>query len=294
MYAEVNLLFGDIVKVTPSSKVVGDMCMFMISRGVKPGDASSYLQSLPAGTSFPESVIDMLQGGLGQPMGGWPADVQKIILGKRKPFTNRPGERAEKVDLNKTRTALAEKMGVTATALSDDDLYSHLMYPQVFADFVKFRKTYSDISVLPTPAYFYGLKDKEEISINLEEGKTLFAKLLNLTEPDSNGQRTAIFELNGYPRHVQVTDKSVTTEVVARVKADPADILQIGAPMPGMVASITVSVGHKVKEGDPLLTLEAMKMFTTVTAPCAGTVQEIAVTLGGTVESKDLMVRLAK
>lgn len=292
MYAEVNLLFGDIVKVTPSSKVVGDMCMFMISRGVKPGDARSYLQSLPPGTSFPESVIDMLQGGLGQPMGGWPADVQKIILGKKKPFTNRPGERAEKVDLNKTRTALAEKMGI-ATA-SDDDLYSHLMYPQVFADFVKFRKAYSDISVLPTPAYFYGLKDKEEISINLEEGKTLFAKLLNLTEPDTNGQRTAIFELNGYPRHVQVTDKSVTTEVVARVKADPADVLQVGAPMPGMVASIAVSVGHKVKEGDPLLTLEAMKMFTTVTAPCTGTVQEIAVTLGGTVESKDLMVRMAK
>ncbi|CAN5761163.1 pyruvate carboxylase [soil metagenome] len=294
MYAEVNLLFGDIVKVTPSSKVVGDMCMFMISRGVKPGDARSYLQSLPAGTSFPESVIDMLQGGLGQPMGGWPADVQKIILGKKKPFTNRPGERAEKVDLGKTRTALAEKLGKTAATITDDDLYSHLMYPQVFADFVKFRKSYSDISVLPTPAYFYGLKDEEEISIKLEEGKTLFAKLLNLTEPDANGQRTAIFELNGYPRHVQVTDKSVITEVKARVKADPADALQVGAPMPGMVASIAVSVGHKVKEGDPLLTLEAMKMFTTVTAPCTGTVQEIAVTLGGTVESKDLMVRMAK
>ncbi len=294
MYAEVNDLFGDIVKVTPSSKVVGDMCMFMISRGVKPGDARSYLHSLPSGTSFPESVIDMLQGGLGQPLGGWPADVQKIILGKRKPFTNRPGERAEKIDLQKTRATLAEKMGIVTTSVSDDDLYSHLMYPQVFADFVKFRKTYSDISVLPTPAYFYGLKDKEEISINLEEGKTLFAKLLNLTEADSNGHRTAIFELNGYPRHVQIVDKSVTTEVKSRAKADPADSLQIGAPMPGMVASIAVSVGHKVKEGDPLLTLEAMKMFTTITAPCTGTIQEIGVTVGGIVESKDLMMQMVK
>jgi len=292
MYAEVNELFGDIVKVTPSSKVVGDMCMFMITRGVKSGDARNYLQSLPPGTSFPESVIDMLQGGLGQPMGGWPADVQKIILGKRKPFTNRPGERAEKVDLAKTRAAVATAIG--AKEASDDDLYSHLMYPQVFAEFTKFRKANSDISVLPTPAYFYGLKDKEEITITLEAGKTLFARLLNMTEPDVNGFRTAIFELNGYPRHVQIVDKSIATEVKTTIKADPANTLQVGAPMPGMIASIAVSVGHKVKEGDALLTLEAMKMFTTVTAPTSGTVQEILVAVGGTVESKDLMIRLVK
>lgn len=291
MYAEINLLFGDIVKVTPSSKVVGDMCMFMISRGVKPGDARSYLESLPAGTSFPESVIDMLQGGLGQPVGGWPQDVQKIILGKKKPFTNRPGERAEKIDLDKTRAEVAKVLGLKEA--TDDDLYSHLMYPQVFADFQKFRKAHSDISVLPTPAFFYGLKDKEEITINLEAGKTLFARLLNLNEADANGQRTAIFELNGYPRHVTIDDKSVAKLTIAKLKADPADTNQIGAPMPGMVASIAVSVGHKLKEGDPLLTLEAMKMFTTVTAPADGTVQEILVSVGNTVESKDLMIRLA-
>jgi len=292
MYAEVNQLFGDIVKVTPSSKVVGDMCMFMITRGVKRGEARSYLQSLPPGTSFPESVIDMLQGGLGQPMGGWPADVQKIILGKRKPFTNRPGERAEKVDLKKTRLAVAESIG--AAEASDDDLYSYLMYPQVFAEFTKFRKANSDISVLPTPAYFYGLKDKEEITITLEEGKTLFARLLNMTEPDVNGFRTAIFELNGYPRHVQIVDRSIATVVKTTVKADPANPLQVGAPMPGMIASIAVQPGAKVKEGDALLTLEAMKMFTTVTAPTGGTVQDVLVSVGGTVESKDLMITLSK
>ena len=292
MYAEVNLLFGDIVKVTPSSKVVGDMCMFLISRGVKPGDARSYLDTLPAGTSFPESVIDMLQGGLGQPVGGWPADVQKIILGKKKPFTNRPGERAEKIDLEKTRQEVAKVVG--AREASDDDLYSHLMYPQVFADFVKFRKAHSDISVLPTPAYFYGLRDKEEITISLEAGKTLFARLLNVTEPDPTGHRTAIFELNGYPRHVSVADKSAAKQVDTRVQADPGNPLQIGAPMPGMIASMAVSIGHKVKEGDPLLTLEAMKMFTTVTAPCAGTIAALSVAVGNTVEAKDLMVTLVK
>ena len=292
MYAEVNLLFGDIVKVTPSSKVVGDMCMFLISRGVKPGDARSYLDTLPPGTSFPESVIDMLQGGLGQPVGGWPEDVQKIILGKKKPFTNRPGERAEKVDLEKTRQEVAKAIG--AKEATDDDLYSHLMYPQVFADFTRFRKAHSDISVLPTPAYFYGLRDKEEITISLEAGKTLFARLLNLNEPDPTGQRTAIFELNGFPRHVSVADKSAAKQVETRVKAEPGNALQIGAPMPGMIASMAVTVGHKVKEGDPLLTLEAMKMFTTVTAPCAGTIAALDVAVGNTVEAKDLMVTLTK
>ena len=292
MYAEVNLLFGDIVKVTPSSKVVGDMCMFLISRGVKPGDARSYLQSLPAGTNFPESVIDMLQGGLGQPIGGWPKDIQKIILGNKKPFTNRPGERAEKVDLEKTRGEVVKITG--SKTCSDDDLYSCLMYPQVFKDFVKSRKNFSDLSVLPTPCFFYGLKDKEEVTISLEAGKTLFIRLHNITEVDGAGQRTAIFELNGYPRHLQVDDKSAVKAVTSRLKGDPADLYQIAAPMPGMVASIAVSIGHKVSEGDALMTLEAMKMFTTVTAPCDGTVQEILVEVGNTLESKDLMIKLVK
>ena len=292
MYAEVNLLFGDIVKVTPSSKVVGDMCMFLISRGVKPGDARSYLQSLPAGTNFPESVIDMLQGGLGQPIGGWPKDIQKIILGNKKPFTNRPGERAEKVELEKTCGEVAKITG--QKMCSDDDLYSYLMYPQVFKDFVKSRKNFSDLSVLPTPCFFYGLKDKEEVTISLEAGKTLFIRLHNITEVDGAGQRTAIFELNGYPRHLQVDDRSAVKAVTTRPKADPADPYQIAAPMPGMVASIAVSVGHKVSEGDALMTLEAMKMFTTVTATCNGTVQEILVEVGNTLESKDLMLKLVK
>lgn len=217
--------------------------------------------------------------------------MQKIILGGKKPFTGRPGARAAKIDLESTRAELTRKLGCNA---ADDDLYSHLMYPRVFADFVKFRKAHDDVGVLPTPAFFYGLKPKEEISVHIEEGKTLFIRLLDLTGSDALGQCTAIFELNGYPRHVQVADKSKAKEVVARAKADPADPLQIGAPMPGMVATVAVSVGHSVKPGDTLLTIEAMKMFTTVTAPCEGTVAEVAVKIGTTVESKDLMIKLAK
>ena len=168
------------------------------------------------------------------------------------------------------------------------------MYPDVFLKFADFRKAYGDVSALPTPAYYYGLRDKEEINVHLEEGKTLFVRLLNLTEPDQNGQRTAIFELNGYPRHTTVTDRSVTAVDVSRPKADPAEPTQVGAPMPGMVASIAVSIGQKVKEGETLLTLEAMKMFAAVASPIAGTVSEVLVKVGESVESKDLLIRLTK
>jgi pyruvate carboxylase len=292
MYAEVNILFGDIVKVTPSSKVVGDMCMFLISRGVKSGDAHHYLHSLPAGTNFPESVIDMLQGGLGQPIGGWPSDIQKIILGNKMPFTNRPGERAEKIDLEISRTEAAKITGNKYA--TDDDLYSYLMYPQVFRDFTKFSKKFGNLSVLPTPTFFYGIKEKEEITISLEAGKTLFIRLHNFTDPDGAGMRTAIFDLNGYPRHLQIEDKHVAKEKSITRKADTTDLCQIGAPMPGMVASIAKNIGMKVKEGESILILEAMKMFTTITAPCDGIIAEILLEVGATVESKDLMVRLTK
>ena len=286
-YADVNQLFGDIVKVTPSSKVVGDMTMFLITRGIK---ADEVVQQ-PPNTPWPESVIDMLMGGLGQPVGGWPKDVQKVILGQRKPFTDRPGALAKPVDMENVRAELKKKLHAEPT---ENDVWSYLMYPPQFLEFAKFREAYSDVSVLPSPAFFYGLVEKEEITFDLEPGKTLFARLLNVTEADANGQRTVIFELNGYPRHVQVADKTLAKEVVKRAKADPADPHQVGAPMPGLVAIIAVSAGQKVKEGDNLITLEAMKMFTTITAPVSGAVAEICVKVGTTVESKDLLLKLAK
>ncbi len=175
---------------------------------------------------------------------------------------------AAKIKLDDVRAELESKLKRKPT---EDDVWSYLMYPDVFLKFAEFRKAYGDVCVLPTPAYYYGLQVKEEINVHLEEGKTLFIRLVNLTEPDQNGQQTAIFELNGYPRHTTVTNnKALAKEVVTRAKADPADPTQVGAPMPGMVASIAVSVGQKVKEGDTLLTLEAMKMFAAIASPSAG------------------------
>ncbi len=286
-YAEVNQLFGDIIKVTPSSKVVGDMCMFLITRGIKPSEVTSLE---PGSVDFPESVIDMLSGGLGQPDGGWPADVQKVVLGDRQATTKRPGELAAPVDLEAARAELSEQLG---RAASDDDLYSSLMYPQVFSDFDTFINTYDQVTGLPTTAFFYGLRVGEEISVEIDKGKILFIKLIGLSEPDKEGQRTVFYELNGMPREAQILDKAkAPKDLVTRAKGDAKDPAQVVAPMPGMVTEINAEVGTKVEEGDPIITLEAMKMLTTVSASQAGTVTEILVKQGEAVESDDLLARL--
>jgi pyruvate carboxylase len=297
-YAEVNQLCGDIIKVTPSSKVVGDLAIECVARGVKPNDIIN-LQ----GTKWSKDVTSMFEGWLGEPFYGlepeeakdswkkWNALADAIVGKGGKRIKGRPGVHAAKVKLEDVRKELEGKL---KRKPSEDDVWSYLMYPDVFMKFAEFRRTYGDVSVLPTQAYYYGVRDKEEININLEEGKTLFVRLLNMTEPDQNGQQTAIFELNGYPRHTTVTNKNLAKSVVTKAKADPADPLQVGAPMPGMVASIAVSIGQKVKEGETLLTLEAMKMFAAISAPTAGTVQEICVKVGESVESKDLLVKLVK
>ncbi len=284
-YAEVNQLFGDIVKVTPSSKVVGDMTMFLVTRSIKPED----VVNLPPNTAFPESVIDMLAGGLGQPLGGWPRELQRVVLGDRQAITDRPGLHADPIDLDQTRRDLAEKIGDEPT---DDDVYSYLMYPQVFLDYVDHTRAYGPVTVLPTPAYFFGLQPREEITTHIQEGKTLFIRLLHVSEPDKDGVRNAIFELNGFPRHVKVVDQALAKDVPQREKADPKQPGHVGAPMPGMVSSINATVGHKVKAGEPLLTIEAMKMYTTISAPVDGTVEDILVVQGESVESKDLLLRL--
>ncbi|HZV35155.1 MAG TPA: pyruvate carboxylase, partial [Verrucomicrobiae bacterium] len=283
-YAEVNDLFGDIVKVTPSSKVVGDMTMFLITRGIKPADV---LNLEPGTTPFPESVIDMLSGGLGQPVGGWPKKLQEVVLGKRKFLTGRPGESLLPLNFKKTRADLAARLKREPT---DDELYSYLMYPEVFAEFARYVREYSDLSVLPTPAFFYGLRPGEEISVDIEEGKTLFIRLINIGAVDADGRRTVLFELNGMSRQTTIIDRSVQGKVKTRPKADPAVPAQVGAPIPGLITALAVSVGTKVTRGDKLVTMEAMKMQTTIYAPCDGTVQQINVKVGDTVESKDLLV----
>jgi pyruvate carboxylase len=284
-YQEVNKLLGDIVKVTPSSKCVGDLAIFLITKGVKPED----LTNLPPETGFPESVIDLLSGNLGQPKGGWPKAVQKVILGKRKPLRGRPGASASKMDLKKESAKLTKKLGHKS---SDDELFSSVMYPQVFDDFQGFRRKYGDVSVLPTTAYFHGLEPGEEISIKIEEGKTLFIKLLHIGDADEKGERSLSFELNGKARSTIVQDKSVNAESKVREKADPANTLHVAAPIPAMVSSISTSVGKSVEKGEKIAVLEAMKMQTTLYASSDGVVDELLVNVGDSVESKDLIVRL--
>jgi pyruvate carboxylase len=299
LYAQVNQLFGDIVKVTPSSKVVGDMALFLFSRGIRPEDV---VNLEPGVTPYPESVIDMLGGRLGWPPGGWPEPVWKAVLGEKKFQVARkrykaaarkgnsaPSSTLPPVNLEKLRAELSAKLKRAAT---DDDLYSHLMYPQVFAAFEKHRQDFSDVSVLPTPAFFYGLQHREEISFNIEAGKTLIIRLINVSEVEKDGRRTVTCELNGMTRETYIADKNTVAKVKLRPKADLNDPRQIPAPIPGLVATIAVTVGHKVVKGDKLLMMEAMKMQTTVSAPVDGVVDEILVALGDTVLSKDLLIKL--
>lgn len=283
-YSEVNQLFGDIVKVTPSSKVVGDMAIFLVTRGIQ---AQDVLNLSPGSVPFPESVIDMLAGGLGQPKGGWPAEVQRIVLGDREAIDDRPGAHAPAVDFDALKSELAEKIGRDP---SDEDLLSYLMYPQVFLEFEKQRAEFGDLSVLPTSAFFYGLRPNEEVAVEIEEGKTLFIKLVHLGEPDKHGMRTAIFELNGVPRHIEILDSTVVVDEISRPKAEADDVRQVGAPIPGKISEIVVTVGHRVSKGDTLFTLEAMKMYTTVNAPMDGVIKSIEVEEGDTVEAKDLLL----
>jgi pyruvate carboxylase len=297
-YADVNQLFGDIVKVTPSSKVVGDMALFLFSKGIKAADV---VNLEPGSMPFPESVIDMMSGGLGWPEGGWPERVSLVVLGEKRHAEARARYTATlkksgrgkggpaPIDLEKVRTELTEKLKRPAT---DDDVYSHLMYPQVFADFAKHLAAYSDVSVLPTPAFFYGLKPGEEISVNIEEGKVLIIRLISVGAPDKDGRRAISYELNGIGRETFIADKSVAPKTKARPKADLADPTQVAAPIPGLIAQLQVSVGTKVAKGDKLLMMEAMKMQNTVYAPCDGVVAELNVVLGDTVEAKDLLIKI--
>ena len=282
-YAEVNTLFGDIVKVTPSSKVVGDMALFLFTRGIRPAD----VVNLEPGTPFPESVKDMLAGGLGSPMGGWPKALCSAVLGSAKPKT----VRAPKVDLAAVRQELAARLKHEP---SDDELFSHLMYPDVFADFSKFAREFGDVSFLPTPAFFFGLKPGEDIAVDIELGKTLFIKLINIGAADKDGRRIISIELNGMPREATATDKSVQVVTKARSKASPSNPLEVGAPIPGMITAVGPGLGGRVAKGDKLLTLEAMKMQTTLYAPADGVIDELLVGVGDAVDGGDLLVRLRK
>jgi pyruvate carboxylase len=239
----------------------------------------------------------MMSGGLGWPNGGWPENVQRVVLGEKRAAEARknfkkgvvPGAVATPANLEKIRKELSETLKREAT---EDDIYSHLMYPQVFADFVKHRREFSDVSVLPTPAFFYGLFPREEITVEIEEGKKMIVRRVNVSEPDKDGRRTITYELNGVTREAFISDKKIVPQSKARPKAELTDLLQVAAPIPGLIAAISVTVGAKVAKGDKLLMMEAMKMQTTIYAAVDGVVDAINVQIGDTVESKDLLVRL--
>jgi pyruvate carboxylase len=284
-YAEVNRLFGDIVKVTPTSKVVGDMALFMVGNNLTAEEVVAGRREL----AFPESVVEFFEGKLGQPVGGFPKALQKRVLRGRKPLRGRPGSSLPPADLAGTRAALEKKLG---RPVSDREVVTHLLYPRVFPEFAAHQARYSDTSVLPTPVFFYGMEKGEEVSIDIEAGKTLIVKFLAVGDPHVDGRRMVFFELNGQPREVPVEDRSLAEVVKSHPKADPGDKRQVSAPMPGLVVQVTVAPEEHVAAGQKLLTMEAMKMETTVYAELAGRVAEVLVKPGTQVEAGDLLVRL--
>jgi pyruvate carboxylase len=288
MYAEVNQLFGDIVKVTPSSKVVGDMALFLMAKEMQPADILKLDEKHDV--SFPISVAEMFSGVLGVPPGGWPKKLQRIILRGQAPLKGRPGANLETVKLDEEQKSLEKKLG---HAIRPDDLLSYLLYPEVFTKYDKFRQSYSDVSVLPTPTFFYGLKSGEEITVEIESGKSLIIKFLTISEPHPDGTRTLFFELNGQPREVNVRDRALRVVERAHPKADPADPGQVAAPTAGVISGIAVQANHTVERGAKLLTLEAMKMQSNIYAPISGRIVKLMVTSGQHVEAKDLLVTIA-
>jgi len=238
---------------------------------------------------FPDSVIEFFQGYLGQPYGGFPEKLQKLILKDRKPITVRPGELLEPVDFSKLAVELEEKVGFKPT---EKDLIAYALYPKVFEEYAKVRAQYGDISVLDTPTFLYGLRLGEEIEVEIEKGKTLIIKLVSIGEPQHDGTRVIYFEINGQPREIIVQDMTVEVKGNKAIKADPSNPNQIGATMPGTILKVVVSKGSPVKRGDHLLITEAMKMETTVQAPKDGVVKEIYVKEGDSISTGDLLIEI--
>ncbi|MCW9048911.1 MAG: pyruvate carboxylase [Deltaproteobacteria bacterium] len=285
MYRKVNDLFGDLVKVTPSSKIVGDMAMFMVQNNLEPKDIFERGHEL----TFPQGVVDFFKGMIGQPYQGFPEPLQKIILKGEQPLTCRPGELLEPVDFVLKKDDLEKKLD---HKVSDRDVLSAVLYPGVFEEFDRFRQEYSDTSVLPTPVFFYGLDVGDEVTIDIEAGKTLIVKLNAIGRVREDGTRNIYFELNGEPRSTTVTDLSADTDETSHVKADPENGHEIGAPMPGKIFKLMVNVGDAVVEGDVLLVTEAMKMETNVKAVKNGVVKDLIFGEGDQVEQGDLLVVL--
>ncbi len=282
-YADVNMAFGDIVKVTPSSKVVGDMALMMVTSDTRIEDV------LDADTdiTFPESVVSLFAGELGQPPGGFPEALQKKVLKSREPIKVRPGSLLQPVDLDDERRKLDEGHEHPVT---DFDLASYLMYPKVFTDFRRHREEYGDVGVLPTHVYFYGMRPEEEIVATMDDGREVVIRYLTTGDTDDRGYRRVFFEINGQPSSVLIQDRSSESAHHENEQADSANPDHVGAPMPGVISTISVEVGQEVQRGDTLLTMEAMKMETSITAERDATIKRVLARIGDQFDAKDLLV----
>jgi pyruvate carboxylase len=285
-YADVNEMFGNIVKVTPSSKVVGDMALMMVSSGL----TRAQVEDPEFEVAFPESVVQMMRGELGRPEGGWPEGIQKKVLKGQQPLTTRPGASMAPLDLDAERRKLDEKLGRAAT---DTQFASYLMYPKVFLDYARDRAAFGDCAVLPTPVFFYGMEPGDEVSIDIERGKTLIVRFVTVSDVHDDGTRTVFFELNGQPRSIVVADRSQVARRPPQRKMESGNAKHVGAPMPGTIATVKAMVGRKIAKGDLLLTMEAMKMETSVRAETDGIVVEVLAKPGMQVDAKDLLIVLA-
>ncbi|AVO73709.1 pyruvate carboxylase [Megasphaera elsdenii] len=284
MYHTVSMMFGDIIKVTPSSKVVGDMALFMVQNNLTEQDVYDKGDVL----DFPQSVVEFFEGRIGIPYQGFPEKLQKIVLKGKKPLTERPGKSLPPVDFE----AIRQKLTDAGYKHEDEDINAYCQYPKVFKDFNETVKKYGDVSVLDTPTFFFGMKKNEEVHVEIEEGKDLIITLINISDPDDSGVRTITFMFNGAEREIQVQDKSVDMKTVTRRKADPDKAGDIGATLSGSVVKVLVTKGQKVKKGEPLVVTEAMKMETTITSPIDGTVGEIYATKGQAIISGDCLLEV--
>ena len=277
-------MFGDIVKVTPSSKVVGDMALAMVSAGLSRADVENPDKDI----AFPDSVVGFFAGDLGQPPGGFPAALQKKVLKGKAPLTERPGSYLMDVDLEAERAKLVEEVG---HEIDDFRLASYLMYPKVYSDFEKTQERYGPTEVLPTPVYFYGLSEGDELFVDIEKGKTLVLNYLGRAPTNEKGEVRVFFDLNGQPRTILVPDRLKVGEVTVRAKAALGDAKQVGAPMPGVISGLNAKAGQTVAAGDVLCSIEAMKMETAIHAEVAGVIAEVLVKPGDQIDAKDLLVR---
>jgi pyruvate carboxylase len=286
MYKEVNDALGDIIKVTPSSKVVGDLALFLVRNDLNINDIYTKGETL----SFPDSVVSFFKGMLGQPVGGFPADLQEIVLKSEKPIKCRPGELLEPYNFDEAGKTLQKDFG---REFSDEEIISFALYPQVFKDFVKFTDEFGNPLVIDTKSFFYPLQKEEEISVDIEEGKTLVIKYLGVSEPDEKGERRVYFELNGQPRNVKIKDNTLIDIIKSNIKGDITDPKQICATMPGKITKINVKQGEEVKKGDILIITEAMKIETKIAASIDGKVEEILLAEGDKIDAGDLLIKLS-